>query len=57
MTVHIEGVKEAPVVGADLAEFEGIFVGEGPAYVVVRADVVYPGAIAGYIVSFLDGLV
>ena len=56
MPVDEEGVEEAAVVGALFAELRGVFVGEGPADVVVRADVVDPGAAAGDVVAAFDGL-
>ena len=56
VAVHVEGVEEAAVVEAVVAELEGVFVGEGPADVVVRADVVDPGAALGDVVPAFEGL-
>ena len=56
VAVYEEGVEETAVGGAVFAQFGGVGVGEGPAYVVVGADIIDPGATSREIVPTLEGL-
>jgi hypothetical protein len=56
VAVDEKGVQEASVVEGVFAEFQSVGVREGPADIVVGADVVDPGAAVGDVVAAFEGL-
>ncbi len=51
MAVDVKGIQEATVIVAVLAKLSGVFVRKGPANVVMRSDIVDPGAAACDVVT------